>query len=59
VIVFIAMIKVNAMKLVKFLIANSLKLDYSGILFLLSACFFLHAESFQQTIITIEEDFGE
>jgi len=27
--------------------------------FLLSACFFLHVESLQQTIIAIEEDFEE
>jgi len=42
VIVFVAMIKVNAMKLVKFLIAKSLKLDYryliSTICMLLFAC---------------------
>jgi len=59
VIVFVARIKVIAMKLVKFLIAKSLKLGHRYLisLFLLSACFFLHAESFQQTIIAIEKVF--
>jgi len=50
------MIKVIAMKLVKFLIAKSLKLGHRYLI-LLSACFFLRVESFQQTIIVIEEVF--
>jgi len=49
-----AMIKVIAKKLVKFLIAKSLK-QATCILFLESACFLLRVESFQQTIIEIKE----
>jgi len=49
VIVFLAMIKVIALKLVKFLIAKSLKLSKS-ILFLLSALFFLRVESYKKKI---------
>jgi len=55
VIVFLAMIKVIAIRLVKFLITKSLKLGHSYLL--LSACFFLRVESFQQIIIVIEEVF--
>jgi len=45
VIVFLAMIKVIAMKLVKFLIAKSLKLDHRYLI-LLSACFFSRVKKF-------------
>jgi len=57
VIVFVAMIKVNAMKLVKLLNAKSLKLDHRYLIFIICMLLFACIESFQQTIIEIEEVF--
>jgi len=58
VIVFVAMIKVIAMKLVKFLIAViETRPQVSYFYYLHSACFFLRVESFQQIIIAIEKVF--
>jgi len=46
------------MKLAKVLMAKSLK-QGTGMLFLLSACFFLHVEYFQQTFIIQLKNFFE
>jgi len=56
VIVFLAMIKVIVMKLAKFLIAKSLKPSHRNLIQTI-CMLFLRVESFQQTIIEIEEDF--
>jgi len=57
-IVFVAMIKVTAMKLVKFLITKSLKLDYSHLIFIICTLLFT-CRIFSANNYAIAEDFGK